>query len=433
MAFLGMRGTGDWPDNAIPESWREAILRLYPNGQVPLTAIMSMMKSTPVDNPKFSWFEKGMPVQGGAVTDIHTTPDFSVQLGAAADVAEGDILYVQVAQTVADEFRVGHQAQLELTGRIEYEFQGIVVNRLLAGANSYIALKMTEAVAGGDTPVASTDYISVIGNANPEGATMPDAIMYDPEEYENYTQIFRTPLSLTRTARRTRIRYGSDAYQLAKAEALELHALEMEKAFIWGEKSSQLGPNRQPLRTTRGLIRAIKAHAPENIYDFRYDPEFAGDTWVQGGERWLSKVLGTFFTYGEPEKLALHGPGAAIGLADLAAAGAQVNISPRDVDYGIRVNTWITPGGEVNLKQSPLFAHKPGYSNVMLVLEPKRLEFAYIDDTDFIEDPQDQKNRNNSKDATEEEFLTEGGLIYSQPRTAAVLAGIGEDSALAAP
>jgi len=60
---------------------------------------------------------------------------------------------------------------------------------------------------------------------------MPDSVGYDPSEFENFTQIWRTPLSITRTARRTRLRTG-DAYQKRKRETLELHAIEMEKSSL---------------------------------------------------------------------------------------------------------------------------------------------------------------------------------------------------------
>jgi hypothetical protein len=50
--FLGMRGTGDWVAGQRPMNWREQIMYLYPNGQAPLTAILSMMGSESVDDPQ---------------------------------------------------------------------------------------------------------------------------------------------------------------------------------------------------------------------------------------------------------------------------------------------------------------------------------------------------------------------------------------------
>jgi hypothetical protein len=52
-AFLGMRGTGDWATDERPKSWREAILMLYPNGDAPLTAILSKMGEEKVTDPEF--------------------------------------------------------------------------------------------------------------------------------------------------------------------------------------------------------------------------------------------------------------------------------------------------------------------------------------------------------------------------------------------
>ena len=34
-AFFGMRGTGDWVENQMPEDWNETILYLFPNGDSP--------------------------------------------------------------------------------------------------------------------------------------------------------------------------------------------------------------------------------------------------------------------------------------------------------------------------------------------------------------------------------------------------------------
>lgn len=54
MAFLGMRGNGDWTTDQRPKNWREAILFRYPNGSAPLTAILSKMGSEKVDDPEFN-------------------------------------------------------------------------------------------------------------------------------------------------------------------------------------------------------------------------------------------------------------------------------------------------------------------------------------------------------------------------------------------
>ena len=72
MAFLGMRGTGDWVTDQRTKNWREAILYEYPNGSAPLTAILAKLKSERTDDPEFYWWTKTLPTQRAAVTGVYT-------------------------------------------------------------------------------------------------------------------------------------------------------------------------------------------------------------------------------------------------------------------------------------------------------------------------------------------------------------------------
>ncbi len=51
--FLGMRGDGDWGTSVRPQNYRQGMLFLFPNGDMPLTALMSMMKEEKVDDPQY--------------------------------------------------------------------------------------------------------------------------------------------------------------------------------------------------------------------------------------------------------------------------------------------------------------------------------------------------------------------------------------------
>lgn len=434
--FLGMRGTGDWGDNVRPENFREAILYLYPNGSTPITGVMSMQAAEPVNDPVFHWFERGLPAQTGAVAGVFKDPTLSTAY-TAGDGTTGSVVYAKVAQAVAEEFRVGHQVMFEKQDTLNggasadarHEVQGEVVNVMLAGDNSYVSVRLHED-PNNTYDLDGIDTLSIIGNLNEEGADMPDPITYDPDEYYNYTQIWRTALSLTRTARKTRIRYGSDAYKLAKQEALELHAIEMEKSAIWGKRWAGTGPKNQPKRATGGLIWAIRNFAPANVIDYRYDTAYSGLTWAQGGEDWLNTHLTRLMSKGSDEKMAVGGYGAMKGINELVALGSEFTITSREKAYGLRVNEWVVSNGVLNMKTHPLFGERLAYRSALLIYEPQRFRFRYIDDTDFISDPPDKKNRNNGRDATDEEYLTEGGFEYHNAETAMLLLGVGEDNTL---
>ena len=430
--FLGMRGTGDFTvDGQRPKNWREMILYLYPNGSAPLTAILSKMASEKVDDPEFNWYTKTLSQQAATITGIHTVAALNSAYTGATAVA-GDTLYVKMAEADAKEFRPGHQVLFRLSTDVNVDKNAKVTARTLAGANSYLTVKLLEADNTSGNDISDATRLLVVGNINAEGAGMPDAISYDPVKLYNKTQIFRTPLDITRTAKRTRLRTG-DAYKEAKREALEYHSIEMEKAFLWGIMTETTGSNGKPERTTQGLIPTIKANVPANVVDFRTwsTANLSGANWTEAtdgelpGELFLDAMLEQLFRYGNKEKLALVGSGALLGINRLVKAKGTYEFTSSTKDYGIEVVEWKTPFGRVNCITHPLFSFEPTNRNSMVIFEPANLKFRFIDDTTFYADGEKQNTGPNRIDGTKEEFLTEAGLEYHHPAGWGYLNGIG--------
>ncbi len=94
--FLGMRGNGDWVDNQRPENWRQQILYLYPNGMAPLTAILSMMGSESVDDPRFHWWTQSQSAVSGAVDSIW------MDAGLTIPVVGGSAVDIELVEVVSD-------------------------------------------------------------------------------------------------------------------------------------------------------------------------------------------------------------------------------------------------------------------------------------------------------------------------------------------
>ena len=417
MAFLGMRGTGDFNvSGQRPKNWREMILYLYPNGSAPLTALLSKMASEKVDDPEFNWYTKTLSQQAGTITGVYTNSGLSTAYttGGVVDT----VLYLKMAQADATEFRAGHQILLRKSDAITVDKNAKVTAVTLAGANSYLTVKLLEADNGAAPDISDANRALVIGSINSEGAGMPSAISYDPVKLDNYTQIFRTPLEITRTARRTRLRTG-DAYKEAKREALEYHSIEMEKAFLWGLKTETIGANGKPERTTMGLINAIKANAPANVVDFRTwsTANHLGEDWIENsaGEDFIDTQLEILFRYGNREKLAMCGSGALLGINKLVKNRSEFTFTSETKDYGIKVVSWKTPFGEINMMTHPLFSFEPSNRNSMVIFEPANLKYRFIDDTTFYADGEQQNTGPNRVDGTKEEFLTEAGLEFHHP------------------
>ncbi len=430
--FLGMRGTGDWVTDQRPKNWRQEILKLYPNGHAPLTAILSMMSSKSVDDPEYNWWTQTQTTVEGAVANIYT--DAALTTAYVSGGVAGDILYVQITTLLALRVRAGHEILLRDASDYAVDVVGKVIQVTRGTTNSILAVKLLEADDNSaSNDLSDCDNFKIIGNINPEGGEMPEAIALDPVKVFNYTQIFRSPLSITRTARKTRLRTGND-YQKAKAESLEMHSWEMELAFLWGIKTENTGDNGEPERTTQGVINFIREFAPNNVDDFTLNTDYSGDTWLASGEIWLKALLEQIFRLGAEEKLCLCGSGFLLGIDALAQSSGQIQLRPGQKQYGMMIREWLTPFGSIFMKTHPLFSFDATTRNMAVILEPKELTYRFIDDTSFYGESASKSRPAGSGqrriDGTKEEWLTECGLEFGLPQKCAVLNGVGLDNSL---
>jgi hypothetical protein len=466
--LLGTRGTGDWETDERPKNWRETILYLYPNGDMPLTGLLAKLKSEKTSDPEFNWWTKSLPDQAVTLdldgtsagiflnTDLGSTHQYSdTYTAGVAGAVISTTVYVKMPLANANEFRPGHLVVFRSSTYTFLDCVGKVTAVTKNGASSYLTVSLLEADDNGGTTVnigidsaglVGADRLLIIGNVNEEGAPMPSPVSYYPTKYNNYTQIFRTPLSITRTARLTKLRTG-DAYQRMKKEALEMHGVEMEKGFFFGIPTENTGTGGKPERTTGGLLYNIRTNAAANVDDYRRNATYTGKEWLDagGGEAWLDAYLEQVFRYGSGTKLAFCGSGALLGLNKLAKAAGHMNISVGQASWGIKIVEWITPFGTIYLKLHPLFSHESSLRNSVVILEPENLNYRYVTDTTFYGsssggngasgaygtyNSSTNTGRSGRLDGVDEEYLTECGLEFHHPSTMMFLSGVGSDNAL---
>jgi hypothetical protein len=420
MPFLGMRGTGDWVQNQRPENWREMILRLYPNGSVPLTAIMSKMSSQSTDDPVYHWWDKSLPSQRAVPTGIYT--DAALTAAYASGGSAGDFLYLKMAEADSKQFMASHQVLLRASALdLDADVTGIVTACVQNGTSSYIKVALIEDDDNSTSAdMSDCDVVYIIGSANAEGGATPTAVGYDPTEHSNYTQIFRNSLDHTRTAAKTRLRTGDQVAE-AKRECLELHGIEMEKALILGKLALRTGSNGKPERYTNGIRAQITTNKSN------YTKQAGVGNWVDGGDEWLDNILEQIFRYGSNEKMALCGSGAILGINKLAKAKGTFNMTAKTMDYGIQVVEVVTAFGTMYMKNHPLFTYEPTLRNSMLICEPRFFKYRYVDDTKYK--PETQAN---NIDGKQSEYLTEAGLELHFEQAHGWLDGVGQNSSVPA-
>src|SRR6056297_1380860 len=195
--FLGMRGTNDWTADQRPNSWRDQILYLYPDGDAPLTAMLSKLKSEKTDSPEFYWWTKTLSSVGVDVLGIYT--DAVMTVAYAGGGATGNTVYVNLSAADVVRFRPGHQVLFRYSNDSTLDLVGKVTSRNENGANSSVGVMLLEDDDNSTqtNDLSDVDRLLVIGNINSEGAEMPQSIIKDPTKMYNFTQIWRTPLELT--------------------------------------------------------------------------------------------------------------------------------------------------------------------------------------------------------------------------------------------
>ena len=423
-AFFGLRATDDFTvTGQRPENWREMILYLYPNGDAPLTALMAKMQNESTDDAHYHWYTKSLPSQSAALVDAAVYTDSGLSAAYVSGGVAGDTVYLKVSAANLIQFRVGHQVLI----RDESDLTVDVTAKVTAKGAAYLTCYLLEDddnSSAGD--LSDADYVLIIGNSNAEGAQIPDAISYDPTEHENYTQIFRTPLEITRTARKTKLRTG-EAYKEAKREALELHSIEMEKAFLWGVLANITGSNGKPERFTQGLIPNIKVNSG-NVTNYVTDEDFDAQTWLNAGEDWLDKWMEIIFRHGSDTRMAFVGSGALLAINKLIKANGNFEYTEKTYSYGIKAFEWVTPFGTLVMKRHPLFSYEATNRHSMVVFDPSDLKSRYIDDTSFYAEGEKQNTGHGRYDGTKEEYLTEIGMEHHFPIKCGYLYGIGSDN-----
>ena len=194
--------------------------------------------------------------------------------------------------------------------------------------------------------------------------------------------------------------------------------------------SETIGDNGKPERTMAGLVPLIQQYAPGNVKDFTLDTDYSGDTWLQSGEDFMDKMLELIYRFGKDEKMGFIGSGALLGLNKLARTYGNIQLLPGAGLYGMRLKTWEHSAGTLWLKKHPLFSYSAVYRNSIVILEPARLKFRYIDDTFFKKDNTERQGGQIGIDGTLEEFITECALEYHFLPSFGYLNGIGLDNNL---
>lgn len=379
MALPGMKSTADFSADERPRNWREAILRLAPRNQATLFSLTAMMKSERTTFPEFTWWEE---------------PLFMYTFTLSGDITAGDTTIPLVSGGLR--LKPGDTLKSGATGEVLRVISvvsdtSITVERArgAGGTPAGTAAAIDTPVGGSGTADATLIFI---GSAYREGAPRSVGTSTAPTKKYNYTQIFRDPVEITRTAQQSTGFLGGDPFANDKQRTAHKHALGIERA-LWFSSRYETLESGQPIRYTGGITDFIPA---ANIYD-------------AGGTLQMSELLGQFeniFKFGSGEKVAFGSVRLMTLIAQLVNLNGGIQLEPGGTkEYGIDTRRIFTPAGTLRFVEHPAFSATPYLQNDLFVLDTENLRYRHLQDTTYLRNRQE-----NGVDGKADEFLTEAGL-----------------------
>lgn len=273
---------------------RRRIFYAYPNGTAPLTGLLSLMENKDTPLPEFGWNEErwaaiktqtstsGQPTanlvfyQGGGTTTLGSPATITAFLSIRMYVDDASMFQVDDTIVIFN---------LDCTGSVTRDLAGRVTATNTSGAD-YIEFDTTHALDvtvlnGSDANEAK--YVYLTGSAYAEGARSRTGRQTFPSEIKNYTQIFKTPFELTRTALKEPLTYDkTGAYKdVAKTNGIN-HLSQIEFSAFFGQRAKTTAVDPDTGQTVRrGFTGGLRWYL---------------DQWELG-----SVSAGGAFDYGQPD------------------------------------------------------------------------------------------------------------------------------------
>lgn len=364
------RGTNNIQSKKIVIDMSEKISLLRPSAS-PLIVLSKKLGSQSCSSYKFEWMEDDLMARWVTNTAQILVGDTTITVDDSSVLAVDDLLKVPSTGEVMKVATIASATSITVT-------------------RSY-----------GETAASGTFAISgkllCMGNAIMQGDGIPgEKYSIEAPQY-NYTQIFRTPFSVTNTLDAMKL-YGKKELAIQRVKKGIEHAISMEYAFLFGERKLDVG-GAQPRTTTAGVLKFLTGTT--NVFTKSLATTTEADflTWCE-----------SIFTYGSETKVVLCSPNF-ISFVNTLAKGSngQLNVSNGATSYGLAVMEYVTPHGTLKLVKHPLLIN--GYAGYGIVLDMEELKYRYLRDTTLLPNRQ-----NNDVDGIVDEYLTEAGLELRCPK-----------------
>ena len=362
MAVRGPRNTITISNKLIIDMSSE--ISILSPSETPLLTLLTRKGKKETKTPKFEWLEDDLGEVWNAINHPggYTPTDTDLVVDDASIFNDNDIV------------------QVPRTGEL---MRVTVVNTT---SNTITVIR-----GWGSVPA---DYLNddeplqIIGGASMEGSYGRKAISTVATVNYNLTQIFRTPINITGTARSSATWDGGDLAFMRYKKGIE-HALEIERAFLFGERKEDLSES-HPRRTTGGLNSTISTNRLNAMGSL--------------DESTFNSFLAQLFRYGSQTKYMFCSGSLISRIAGWAHGLLQMR--PTDTTAGIAITEYISAHGRLLLIPHRMLTGAI-FGSYGIIVDLEELAYRYLTDRDTklytnIQPP--------DYDGEIDEYLTECGL-----------------------
>lgn len=430
MAF-GMYTTDNTTGSRSLKS-RRKIFWQYPSGAAPLMGLLSYLPSEETDKVEFGQYERRFPTQKTLTVATGTAPFLNGDGTAFTDTGTmtANVEYIVKVLTTA-EFKPTHVIEIRevvYTAGATKSIKGTVTEVVSSTQLKFRPYSTTAGVENGTTDNVSKSVV-IIGTANAEGGRSGTGITVAPINPTNYTQIFRAAFAISRTALKGGLEYDkSGPYKTLRFENGLRYMMEMEKAFIFGQKHTvnvtdpDTGESSAEAKTGGVIYHLEQYEAADSIYrggtgapaitaNSDSDKRIidVGGTLTKAD---LNTYLGRVFKKSSDkayEKLCLCGGKFLETVNTLVERTVTRNVMLEEKGTNAKfiVHSLETLRGSVHFKVHPIFDNDSDLEDAGLFLDLGNLSYRPLTDSDtqFLKGRQET-----DRDGRKDEWIGEAGL-----------------------
>lgn len=339
----------------------------------PLIVLTKKLATETCSNYRYDWFEDDLMARWAAFTGTTETGTFGTTL----------------AVDDSSMFAVDDLLKVPTTGEV-------IKVETIVGATSITVTRAYGSTAAAN--LVNGAKLLCMGPAIMQGAGAPAEKYNNETPGYNYSQIFRTSFSTTGTLNAIKLYGGKQLARLRMKKGIE-HAVSMEYSFLFGERKLDI-TGAQPRTTTAGVLNFLSGTT--NVTSKSKATVVEADL-----DAWCEKL----FTYGSSKRTVMCSPSFITWINSIVKNRNGFTVQNDASTYGIKVYTYETPHGTLNLVKHPLLVN--AYDGYGIALDMEELKYRPLTGRDTSLKTNIQ---NNDEDGTKDEYLTEAGLELRAPK-----------------